>query len=175
VVGSATFVFTDGNNGTFTASVNGTSISKPIARQVYSTAVPACSAGGSAGGASNYQDLWWRTGGAESGWGMNITHQGDILFVTWFTYDANGKGMWLVASHVEKTGNGSYAGALYRTTGPAYNASFNASQVGVSTVGSIRFDFTDGANGTLTATVNGVTVVKPIAREVFSSPASLCG
>ena len=36
--------------------------------------------------ATNYQDLWWNP--AESGWGVNFTHQGDIIFATWFTYDA---------------------------------------------------------------------------------------
>ena len=24
---------------------------------------------------------------AESGWGINFAHQGDVVFATWFTYD----------------------------------------------------------------------------------------
>ncbi len=32
----------------------------------------------------------------------------------------------------------------------------------------------DAANGTLTATVNGATITKPITREVFASPTSVC-
>ena len=35
--------------------------------------------------------LWWDLADAESGWGINIAHQGDIIFVTWYTYDASGK------------------------------------------------------------------------------------
>mgnify|MGYP001797017603 CR=1 FL=1 len=32
----------------------------------------------------NYTALWWNP--AESGWGMNLTHQGSIMFSTVFTY-----------------------------------------------------------------------------------------
>jgi len=174
-VGSATFSFSDAANGTFTAVVNGAAIAKPITREVYAASVPTCTAGGNAAASANYQDLWWRPGGAEAGWGMNITHQGDVLFVTWFTYDTDGKGMWLVGSNVAKTGTGAYAGKLYRTTGPAFNtASFDPSRVAVIEVGTIAFTFGDGANGSFSATVNGVAVTKPITREVFASPASVC-
>jgi hypothetical protein len=173
-VGTATLTFSDANNGTFTAVVNGVTVAKPITRQVYGATVPTCTAGGSAS-AANYQDLWWRSNGAESGWGINITHQGDVIFATWFTYDANGKGLWLVASNVVKTGNGTYSGALYRTTGPAFDTSqWDPSQVKVATVGAITLSFSDASNGVLTAVVNGRTIAKPIAREVFAAPASVC-
>ena len=174
-VGTASFSFSDANNGTFTAVVNGTTQTKSIAREVYAASVPSCSEGGSQGATPNYQDLWWHSAGSESGWGMNITHQGDTLFVTWFTYDATGKGMWLVASNVAKSGDGTYSGALYRTTGPAYNAQpWDPSQVQVTTVGSVSLAFSDASNGTFTAVVDGTTIVKPITREVFMSPPSVC-
>ena len=37
----------------------------------------------------NFQGLWWNPD--QSGWGINFAHQGDIIFATWFTYDAAGK------------------------------------------------------------------------------------
>jgi len=43
--------------------------------------------------ATNFQDLWWNPG--ESGWGLGLTHQGDVVFVTWATYDLTGKAWWL--------------------------------------------------------------------------------
>ncbi|MGE5089613.1 MAG: hypothetical protein ACM3QY_10845, partial [Candidatus Levyibacteriota bacterium] len=50
--------------------------------------------GGSA--AANYEGLWWAApAGSESGWGINFAHQGDVIFATWFTYDATGKAWWL--------------------------------------------------------------------------------
>ena len=84
--------------------------------------------------ALNFQALWWAApGGSESGWGVNLTHQGDILFATWFTYDLDGSAMWLVAPDAQRTGGNNFAGALYRTTGPVFSsAAFDPSKVGVT-------------------------------------------
>ena len=65
----------------------------------------------------NYHGLWWNSpAGSESGWGINFAHQGNLLFATWFTYDASGKGLWLsmTASKLDNT----YIGTLYQTGGP---------------------------------------------------------
>ena len=138
--------------------------------------MPTCTLGGAAGAAPNYQDLWWRAAGAESGWGLNITHQGDILFVTWFTYGADGKGMWLVGSNVAKTGNGTYSGTLYRTWGPSFDMEpWSPTRVTAMPVGSVSLAFSDANNGTFTATADGLTQVKPIVRQVFANPKSVCG
>lgn len=174
-VGRATFAFTDGNNGSLEATVNGSPVSKRIIRQVYGTTVPVCTAALGAGAAPNPQALWWSApAGAESGWGVNITDQGGILFATWFTYGADGKGQWLVASRLEKGAGGSYSGTLYRTRGPAYNAArFDPAAVRLTPVGTLHFAFS-GASGTLTATVDGMTVTKVITRQVFASPETFC-
>ncbi len=110
---------------------------------------------------------------------MNITHQGDILFATWFTYEAGpgtaNKGLWLVMSNGVKTANGVYTGDLQRTTGPAFSAvPFNGSSVVRTTVGTATFTFTDANNGVFNYTVNGVAQSKPITRLSFSSPATIC-
>src|SRR5262249_5295456 len=44
------------------------------------------SASVTAGAASvNYQGLWWAAPAAsESGWGINLAHQGDTIFASWF-------------------------------------------------------------------------------------------
>ena len=175
-VGSATFTFGDANNGTFTYTVNGVTQSKPILRQVFALPVPTCVAAETFAPSSNYSDLWWRApAGSESGWGVNITHQGDILFATWFTYDANGKGLWLVMSNGVRAAPGVYSGALYRTTGPAFNATpWDPLQVVATPVGTATFTFTDFYTGTFAYTVNGVAQSKPIVRQVFAFPASVC-
>ena len=175
-VGTAQFAFTDANNGTFTYTVNGTTQAKPITRQIYSSPVPTCTAGGSQGAAPNYQDLWWNApAGSENGWGVNITHQGNILFATWFTYDANGKGLWLAMSNGARTAPGTYSGTLYRTTGPAFNANpWNPAQVTFSAVGEATFTFSDAGNGTFAYTFGGVSQSKPITRQVYASPATVC-
>lgn len=175
-VGTANFTFTSADRGTFKYTVNGVSQSKPIVRQVYALPMPNCMLGGSRGASANYQDLWWGApAGSESGWGVNIVHQADTLFVTWFTYDANGRGMWLVMSNGVKTGAATYSGALYHTTGPAFSAApWDGSKVGISQVGEATLSFSDPDNGTFTYTVNGVTQTKAIVRQVFSTPVSVC-
>ena len=175
-VGTATFAFTDANNGTFAYTVNGVSQTKAITRQIYTSPVPTCTAGGTVGTPPNFQDLWWNApANSESGWGVNVTHQGDILFVTWFTYDANGKGLWLVGSNVSRTTGNTFSGALFRTTGPAFNAvPWNGSQVAVTQVGTVTLAFSDANNGTFAYTVNGVSQTKPITRQVYSSPTTVC-
>ena len=112
----------------------------------------------------NYTALWWNE--AESGWGINVNHQGNILFATLFTYTSSGAPVWLVMSNGARQADGSYLGALYRTTGPAFNAvpwgAFVPQQVGT-----MRLAFPTTNTGTLTYTFNGVTVTKAITRQAF--------
>jgi YVTN family beta-propeller protein len=175
-VGTASFAFSDANSGTFTAVVNGVTMTKNITRQLFASPAPTCVTGVAATGPVNYQDLWWKApAGSESGWGVNITHQGTVLFVTWFTYGADGKGLWLVGSNVARTGPETYSGALQKVSGPAWNAiPWNPNNVSRLTVGSVTLQFSDAANGTMTYTVDGVTQNKPITRQVYSGPVTVC-
>ena len=164
-VGTLTLSFTDANNGVMSYSVNGVQQSKAIARYIYAVGGTSCTLGGAQGALPNYQDLWLNSPlGTESGWGVNLTHQGDILFATWFTYQAGGKGQWLVMSNGAKTAPNVYSGALQRTTGPAFSAvPFNPNNVARSTVGNATFTFSDANNGTFAYTIDGISQSKPIA------------
>ncbi len=173
-VGSATLTFTDSNNGTFAYVVNGISQSKPITKQVFDV-VPSCVVGVPHASAPNYSALWWASpAGAESGWGVNLAQQGDILFATWFTYAAGGRGQWLVMPSGQRQQNGSYAGALYRTTGPPFNLEPWAGTVGVAEVGSATFSFSSAEAGTFAYTLDGVSQSKAIVRQVYSTPQTVC-
>ncbi|MGZ5105160.1 MAG: hypothetical protein ACXWHB_11910 [Usitatibacter sp.] len=175
-VGTATFSFSDANNGTFAYTVNGVTQSKPIVREVFATPVPTCVAAETFAASSNFSDLWWNApADSESGWGINVTHQGDTLFATWFTYDASGKGLWLVMPNGAKSAARTYSGALYRTTGPAFSATpWNPSQVVATPVGNATFTFSDSSSGTFAYTVDGVSQSKAIMREVFATPPTTC-
>jgi pseudomonalisin len=124
----------------------------------------------SSGVQANYQGLWWAApAGSESGWGINFAHQADIIFASWFTYDAGGKGLWLVMT-APKTAPNTYAGTLYSTTGPAFNAvPFNPAAVVATAVGNGTLTFTDSNDGSFAYTVNGISQMKPITREVFGT------
>jgi sugar lactone lactonase YvrE len=177
-VGTMSLAFS-GDTGTLTYSVNGTSVVKPITKQVFGSRAATCNTTtADRATATNYQDLWW-AGAGESGWGINLTHQGDAIFATLFTYAAGSgtanTGLWLVSS-LARQSDGSYTGALLRTTGPAFNANpfTPIGGANVTTVGTMTARFTNGQAGTLTYTVNGSQVTKSITRQTFSSPMPSC-
>jgi hypothetical protein len=123
----------------------------------------------------NYTALWWKAD--ESGWGLNVNQQGDIAFATLFTYDASGNPMWLFMSHGDRQGSAdTFSGALYRAHGPAFDAQpftpigpSNLDQVGTMTIA-----FASPDSGTLTYSVDGRAVVKPISRNVYGTRAASC-
>jgi len=124
--------------------------------------------------APNFTGLWWNApAGSESGWGISVEHQGDVLFAVWFTYDGSGKGQWLVASNVAKDSSGGYSGPLYRMTGPSLTAS-QWSAATATPVGSVAFHFDSATSGSFNYTVDGASGTKLITRQVFSSPVPQC-
>ena len=177
-VGSGTLSFRDPDNGTFSYTVNGVQQTKPITRQVFGP-LPACTYGAQPDfvNATNYQDLWWAAGGTESGWGVNLTHQGDVLFATWFTYDGDGTPMWLAVTAPRIAQTRVYSGPLIRTTGPAFNATpFDPARVTRTVVGTATFTFANGNAATFAYTLDGVTRTKAITRYLFAPPAGTrCG
>lgn len=114
----------------------------------------------------NYTDLWWNP--AESGWGINFNHQGQILFATLFTYRADGAPTWFVMSDGARQPDGSFRGELYRTSGPVFNAS-SWSPISYELAGSMQVSFPSADAGTLAYTVDGVAVTKQIQRLRFST------
>jgi hypothetical protein len=179
-VGFGTLTFTDANNGTFAYTVNGITQSKAITRQAFGP-LPGCmsSAQNILAPPSNYQALWWASpAGSESGWGINLTHQGDVIFATWFTFDQDHTPMWLVVT-ASKSGSGIYTGTLFRLTGPPFNA-VPFPPIGApggamgSAVGTATFTFSDGNNAQFAYVVNGVSQTKALTREIFRQSGTVC-
>jgi hypothetical protein len=174
-VGRMSISFSEANAAVLTYTVNGVEVQKPIQRQVYGSRASAClPTVASRASSTNYQDLWWNP--AESGWGLNVTHQDNTFFATLFTYDNTGRGLWLVMPSGTRQADGSYLGDLYRTAGPVFNAAPFTPIAGadITLVGNMRLRFTDGNNGTLSYSYNGTNVTKAITRQLFSTPQSAC-
>jgi hypothetical protein len=175
-VGSGTLTFTDASSAQFAYVVNGIAQTKSLTREVFGV-LPTCTFGTqpNLALATNYQDLWWASPpGSESGWGINLTEQSNIVFGTWFTYDSDGTPLWLSVT-ANNTAPGAYTGTLYRTTGPAFNAvPFDPAAVVRTPVGTATFAFGDGANATFAYTVDGIAQTKSITREVFVAPGTVC-
>ena len=171
-VGTMWLSFLDSEHGTLTYTFQGRTVTKEITRQQF-RAMPTCTwSAFDRSYAFNVQDLWWNP--AESGWGVNLTHQEDTLFATLFTYAPNGQPVWYVMSEGERAATGfTFSGALYRTRGPAFDAN-PWTAITATPVGTMSFTFTNGNTGTMTYGVDGVTVTKQIQRQVFSAPATKC-
>jgi hypothetical protein len=174
-VGTGLLSFSDANSGTFSSVVNYVVQSKRITRQVFGPLPDCGTASESLAAATNYQDLWWAApAGSESGWGINLTQQGNVIFATWFTYDGDSTPMWLVVT-ANKTAGDTFSGTLYRTTGPAFAAMpFDPAKVVATAVGIATFAFTDGNTATFAYSVNDVSQLKTIVREVFRLPGTVC-
>jgi lysyl endopeptidase len=171
-VGTMNIAYNSPDEAQLTYTVDGVTVRKRVERQVFGTAIPLCVAvSGSRAAATNYQDLWWNP--AESGWGINLTHQGDILFATLFTYLPSGRDGWFVGPGLLRQADGSFTGPLYATTGPAFDAS-PWPGIAFSQVGTMTLRFANGERGTLAYDVQGTAVVKSIERQVFGAVTSAC-
>jgi hypothetical protein len=110
--------------------------------------------------------LWWNSD--ESGWGVTLTQQFDVIFVTLFTYDSNGNPYWYVASDCRITDAGC-TGILYEVKeGEELAATWDGTDDAV-VVGNLSFVFSDNHTGSMTFTINGVTGSKQITRQVFNT------
>jgi predicted dienelactone hydrolase len=118
---------------------------------------------------ANYTGLWWAAPpGAEAGWGMNLQHDGDVIFLTWFTYDAGGRAWWLVAT-ADRMPDGTFRGTIYQTRGPPFFAQpFDPAAVTSNAVGTATLTFADADNGTIAYTVLGTGGTKAVTREAFA-------
>jgi hypothetical protein len=105
---------------------------------------------------------------------LNLAHQGAFIFAIWLTYDLDGTPLWLSATLVKATGN-TYAGTLYRTTGPPFGAlPFDSTKVTLTPVGTASLAFADGNAGSFSYAVNGAAQTKQITRYVFRAPGTVC-
>jgi hypothetical protein len=116
-------------------------------------------------------DLWWNP--AESGWGVNMIQQSNVVFATFFVYGADGRARWYVASDMRGEGGGGeqpalYRGNLYETNGPVVGATFDPTAVTRRLVGTVSFEYHRPNEGILTYTVDGTTVSKRVTRQTWA-------
>jgi hypothetical protein len=178
-VGIATLNFTDASNGTFHYEVTlpGGTVSQTKAITQQQLAAPPLASCASATqpltAATNYQDIWWAgtsaNAGTEPGWGINFTHQGDIVFASWFTYDLDGTPLWVVAT-AAKIAPGIYKGDLYRPSGPRFDSYDKNQWTANPSVGTLTLTFADGNNATMDYTLLDLGPQhKIITRQLFSA------
>lgn len=114
---------------------------------------------------TDFSDLYWIP--AESGWGMQVVQEADIIFVTLYVYDQAGNPIWFVATGGSQ-GNSLWTGDLFQTTGPWFGAPvFNPAAVTATKVGTLTFSAFSVNSATVTYSVNGVVVTKSVTRETL--------
>lgn len=177
-LGNARLSFAADGTGTFrsTLFLNPTvSGVKTITRQAFASPGPTCVAGDPAAASTNFTDLWWAApAGSESGWGLYVAHQGDVLFAVWFTY-SGGTGTWFVAPDLRRGADGRWSGALLRTTGPAFRAvPWDPARVAAGTVGTATLEFADGLSGRFAWRVGESSQSRAIVRQSFALPGTDC-
>jgi hypothetical protein len=118
---------------------------------------------------TDFSDLWSNVN--EQGWGANVIQQNDILFITLFVSRPDTSPIWYVASDVRQasvTGSTiTFTGALYQTTAPYFGGTFNPAAVSNRQVGTLTFSASQIAQATLSYSVDGVTVTKPVTRQTW--------
>lgn len=117
--------------------------------------------------AVNFTDIWWNP--SEPGWGLSV-HQGPTneVFATWFAYDASGNPVWYTLQPGDWTATNAfstYTGPVYKTSGPFFGSTFDASRVSATVVGSATLSFKDSSHGRFSYTIEGITGAKDIERE----------
>lgn len=118
-------------------------------------------------------DMWFNP--AESGWGLNLIHQGNTLFGSLFVYGPDGQPRWYTASALVGGDNGPlhdrpavYTGTLYESTGPWFGAqSFDPAAVTRRSVGTLSVEI--GGNATIDYTIDNVHVTKQARAFSFRS------
>jgi M6 family metalloprotease-like protein len=159
-VGRGTFLFSDADNGRFDFTINGVAGTKQLSRQIYAT--------GTSAPAVDYTGLYWAApANSESGWGVAITQQFNVVFVAIYTYDAARKPVWYVASNCTLAGS-TCTGALYQINGGRMpTAAWGSPTLNVAQVGSVTLNFANGSNGMMNFTINGASGSRAITRQVF--------
>jgi hypothetical protein len=117
---------------------------------------------------ADLSDLWFNE--KEAGWGVNVTQQREVVFLTFFIYGSDGRPSWYTgqASLTGQNAQGAlvYSGTMYQFTGPYFANFFNPAAVSGRSVGTVTFTaFLDSA--TLAYTIDGIAVNKTVSRQTF--------
>ncbi len=166
-VGSARMAFNADGSLSLAYTVNGVSQMRTLQRFVFDPAAPVCvNSFDSRIGADNYSDLWWNP--AEAGWGLTLAHQGEVIFLLWYTYGEGGRDQWVSGAQLVRQPDGSFAGELQRPAEgvPLAQIMGPATSFPVPAAGTASLRFSDGENGVFTYTLDGFTQSKPIQRFV---------
>ncbi len=159
--GSMSITFTSASTALLQYTINGVSGQKSVQRQLFGSGVAPLTVG----------DMWW-AGGAQDGWGINISQQGANLFGVWYTYGPDGKVTWYVLPNGNWSGT-TYSGPFYSTVSSAWvGTTYQANLLSVTQAGTMSLIFSGANNATMTYSFTsgpfaGITQSKQIGRQAY--------
>lgn len=118
-------------------------------------------------------DLWWNPD--ESGWGVNVIQQSNVLFATFFVYGSDSRARWYVAPDTRCPGTPAdmqmvCSGPLYETAGPVVTSgTFNPSAVTRRQVGTFTFLYSRSNSAIISYTVDGSVTSKTVRRQTWAA------
>ncbi len=174
--GGASLRFGDDRSLEFTARVDG---EPPRTRRMVAVGLtgtaPACTfTSGTRSTASNLTDLWWNP--QQSGWGVNVLHQGARIYAAWFAYDADGTPGWMTAL-LDREADGVFRGPINRAaSGVPFNrdAGQAATTLPLPAIGQMALRVDDGERATIETDIGGVRWTSPIRRFSADPPRTIC-
>ena len=119
------------------------------------------------------------------GLGINLAHEGTLIYFTWYTYGANNAPMWLsglLKSDVHEDPTRFKADlpiGLYKSSGPRFD-DYRQSDEKVDFVGTVTLTFLNGNRANFTYTtipghgLAAVTQTKVITRFLFAPGTTIC-
>lgn len=115
---------------------------------------------------TDQSDLWWNP--SESGWGIQFVQRDNLIFATMFVYDPSHIPIWYGGTLYPTGDSFTWSGANYVTSGPWFgNVPYNPAQFSSRVVGTMTWVATSTSTGTLTYTVDGVSVTKLLTRQTI--------
>lgn len=120
----------------------------------------------------NLTAIWYDQ--SEAGYGVNVVHQGSILFVAWYTYGSDGKLLWLISAATRQA-DGRYVGPISTFTGQSFSQISNAQAwIATNSVGEARLAI--GPDGKLDFgyTVNNISQSKRLEKLALVANPPTC-
>ncbi|MGQ0800042.1 MAG: RCC1 domain-containing protein [Pseudomarimonas sp.] len=115
---------------------------------------------------------WWKQ--SESGWGLHVIDQGNLLAPAWFTYDVDGEPTWFLVGGAFAQVDGSFAGDLFQYTGVPFAQIVGPAADPANSVGAAVLRFSGDQSLQFSYSVNGVAQTKSMTRFPFGSRDIAC-
>ncbi len=115
---------------------------------------------------------WWKQ--SESGWGLHVIDQGNVLAPAWFTYDVDGEPTWFLVGGAFAQADGSFVGDLFRYTGVPFAQIVGPAADPANPVGAAILRFSGDQSLQFSYSVNGVAQTKRMTRFPFGNRDIAC-